>query len=393
MTKCSDDIKKLRSRIFHVIQLNDDSDIYSKIFNYFIVIVIAINLLATLLSTFDQCVKYDAVFDIIELISVLIFTVEYLMRLWTADFLYPHKTRGAAIAAFALSFFGIIDLLTFLPYYLPIFFPAGVVAFRMFRVIRIFRLFRINARYDAFNIIIEVIGDKKNQIISSMVIIFIFLIAASLCMYDVEHAAQPEVFKNAFSGMWWAVSALLTVGYGDIYPITPLGQALAIVIAFLGVGMVAIPTGIISAGFVAEYTKIKTYSASEHELQFVISDVGADHSISNKRVKDIPFPPGLLLVMIIREDKPIVPKGDTLILEGDRLVIGARNYHDDIDITLKEVLIDEDNLWIGKRVRELDLPDDELLIMLHRKGRTLVPNGNTVICRNDKIVIFKNIRI
>ena len=87
--------------------------------------------------------------------------------------------------------------------------------------------------------------------------IVMLMIASSLCMYSIEHNAQPEAFKNAFSGIWWSVSTLLTVGYGDIYPITTLGKFMAIVIAFLGVGMVAIPTGIISAGFVEHYSRIK----------------------------------------------------------------------------------------------------------------------------------------
>ena len=84
-----------------------------------------------------------------------------------------------------------------------------------------------------------------------MFIILVLMLGSSLCMYSLEHDAQPEVFKNAFSGVWWSVSTLLTIGYGDIYPITPAGKAMGIFITFLGVGMVAIPTGIISAGFVA----------------------------------------------------------------------------------------------------------------------------------------------
>lgn len=385
-------MEKTRKRIFEIIQIGNKTDWASKIFDYFIVTVIVLNLLSTLLSTFSELSQFDTVFNIIELVTVIIFTVEYILRLWTSAYLYPNKTRGKALLAFVLSFYGIIDLLTFLPFYLPIFFPAGIVAFRMFRVIRIFRLFRINAQYDAFSVIIEVINERKNQIISSMVLIFIFLIAASLCMYDVEHQAQPEVFANAFSGMWWAVSALLTVGYGDIYPITPLGQVLAILIAFLGVGMVAIPTGIISAGFVTEYTKIKTYRGSEHELQFVVSEVGEDHPIANRQVKELTFPPELLLVMIIRRGESLIPSGNTKLLVGDKLVIGAKNYRDDIDITLKELVIEEGNLWEGKRVSELELPSDELLVMIRRRNRTLVPGGNTIIRKGDGIVVFKNMK-
>ena len=152
---------------------------------------------------------------------------------------------------------GIVDLLSFLPNYLPVFFPAGAVAFRMFRVIRILRIFRVNSYYDALNVITEVIRRKRDQILSSVFIIVMLIIASSLCMYSLEHEAQPEVFKNAFSGIWWSVSTLLTVGYGDIYPVTVLGKMFSIIITFLGVGMVAIPTGILSAGFVEQYSLIK----------------------------------------------------------------------------------------------------------------------------------------
>ena len=100
-----------------------------------------------------------------------------------------------------------------------------------------------------------VLYEKRNQIISSVFIMLVLMLASSLCMYSVEHDAQPEVIQNAFSGIWWSMSTLLTVGYGDIYPVTTIGRVMAICIAFLGVGAVAIPTGIIGAGFVEQYQK------------------------------------------------------------------------------------------------------------------------------------------
>ncbi|MCR4990013.1 MAG: ion transporter, partial [Lachnospiraceae bacterium] len=242
-------MEKIKKRVFDIIQIGNRSDVPSRVFDYFIVAVIIVNLAVTMMLTFSELDPYKGLLETIELITIIIFTIEYILRLWTAGYLYPSKTAPAAVAAFIFSFYGLIDLLTFFPYYLPFFFPAGVVAFRMLRVVRIFRLFKINAQYDAFNVIMDVINEKKDQLISSMVLILIFIMASSLCMYSFEHDVQPESFKNAFSGMWWAVSALLTVGYGDIYPVTFWGQFFAIVIAFLGVGLVAIPTGIISAGF------------------------------------------------------------------------------------------------------------------------------------------------
>ena len=381
-------MEKIKKRIFDIIQIGNRSDLASRLFDQLIVVVIVLNLAVTFLSTFDELESLYCVFDVIELVTIIIFTIEYVLRIYTAGLLYPEKTYGRAVISFIFSFYGIIDLLAFMPYYLPIFFPVGIVAFRMFRVLRIFRLFKINAQYDAFNVITDVIKEKKTQIISSTVMILIFVLAASMTMYSVENPAQPENFKNAFSGIWWAVSTLLTVGYGDIYPITPAGQILAIIMAFLGVGMVAIPTGIISAGFVEEYTKIKTYRGSEHELQFVVSEVLEEHPWNNKKIRDVIFPPELILAMIIRHGDVVVPKGDTVLYSGDKLVIGAKNYRDDVDISLKEIKIEEENPWVGLRVKELELPKDELLLMIRRHNRTLVPNGNTIIKKDDGIVMF-----
>ena len=255
-------MKKIRERIFHIIQIGDKSDLPSRVFDIFIVFVICFNIAATLFATFEESAPYKNIIDQIETVTVIIFTIEYILRIWTADFLYPKKSKFVAILTFIFSFYGIVDFLTFFPFYLPIVFPAGIVALRVFRVIRIFKLFKINPNYDAFNVITEVLVEKKNQLLSSMCLILILMTASSLAMYGIENEAQPEVFSNAFSGIWWSVSTLLTVGYGDIYPITVAGRILAIITAFLGVGMVAIPTGIISAGFVEQYTRIKSSNAS-----------------------------------------------------------------------------------------------------------------------------------
>lgn len=318
-------MEKVKKRIFDIIQIGKKDDTASRMFDHFIVIVIFINLAVTFMMTFEELAPYNNLLDTIELVTIIIFTVEYILRLWTSGYLYPQKTQSAALLAFVLSFYGLIDLLSFLPYYLPFFFPAGIVAFRMFRVIRIFRLFKINAQYDAFNVIIEVINEKKNQLISSMVLILIFLMASSLCMYSFEHATQPDAFKNAFSGLWWAVSALLTVGYGDIYPVTFWGQFFAIIIAFLGVGLVAVPTGILSAGFIEKYTSIKKYHALGHDISFKEVTIKEDHPWIGRPVKELDLPAGTLILMIERNEKTIIPSGSTVINKDDGLILFSRD--------------------------------------------------------------------
>ena len=385
---------KTKKRVFDIIQIGNRKDFISSAFDLFIVIVIVLNLSVTLLQTFDELAPYEGILDVLELFTIIIFTIEYLLRIWTADLLYPDKPYWKAVLAFVLSLYGIIDFLTFFPYYLPIVFPMGAVAFRMFRVIRIFRLFRVNAQYDAFNVIINVLNDKKNQLISSICLILIFMVAASLCMYSLEHEAQPEQFANAFSGIWWSVSTLLTVGYGDIYPVTTLGKIMAIVISFLGVGMVAIPTGIISAGFVEQYAKLRmmAFHSEEHELKFVTSVIPQGHSWCGKRVKEVPFPPQIILVTIIRQGEALVPNGDTVMLENDTLVIGAKHYRGEEYINLKEIIIKEEHEWIGKQIKDLDISRQELIVMIRRRNRTIIPNGSTYVKEGDAVILYSKVK-
>ncbi len=314
-----------KKRIFNIIQIGSRSDVPSYAFDIGIVIVILVNLFVTFFSTFDQAKGYENILDAAELVTVIIFAVEYILRVWTSQYLYPEKSKAKAALSFALSASGLIDLFSFLPYFLPVFFPAGAVAFRMFRVIRIFKLFRVNAQYDAFNVIVDVIKEKKNQLISSMCIVMIFMLAASMCMYSVEHEAQPEQFQNAFSGLWWSASTLLTIGYGDVYPITTVGKMLAILISFLGVGLVAIPTGIISAAFVDRYSHLKEGGAIDDKtINFVTPTLSSDHPWVGMKVGEVILPPSMEIINIFRNGKAIDPKDNSRLKENDELVIFLR---------------------------------------------------------------------
>ena len=241
-----------KERIFKIIQIGSRTDIPSIVFDVFISIVILVCVTVTFMQTFDTFQNVPLIQEI-EFATIIIFIIEFALRIYTADLLYPGYPQGTAILKFIFSFFGMVDLLSIISYFVPVWFTSGVVALRVLRVMRIARLFRFSSEYDAFDMIFNVLRERKNQIISSVIIIVLLMFMASMLMYSIEHDAQPEAFANGFSGMWWAVSTILTVGYGDIYPVTTFGKIMAIVIAFLGVGLVAMPTGIISAGFVEEY--------------------------------------------------------------------------------------------------------------------------------------------
>ena len=382
-----------KKRVFDIIQIGTKNDVPSSAFDISIVVVIFINLFIIIFETFDESAPYKRLLDTIELITIVIFVIEYMLRIWTADYLYPKKTYLKAITSFLFSFNGVVDFLSFFPYFLP-FLPVGSVAFRMFRVVRIFRLFRINSQYDAFNIIIRVLDEQKNQLVSSIFLIIMLMVASSLCMYSIEHEVQPDNFKNAFSGIWWAMSTILTIGYGDIYPITMLGKALAIVISFLGVGIVAIPTGIISAGFVEQYSKQKylANTAEENDIHFITIHVTEKHNLLNVLVKDAKFPQGLILVLIIRDEEVVVPKGDTKILENDTLVIGAERFVNLTGIKLRELIIKEEHPWVGKQIKNLDISRLTTIVMIRRKNKTIIPNGQTTIKNGDVISIYSKKR-
>lgn len=379
-----------KRRIFEIIQIGRDQDIASIAFDFFIAFIVFLNLFATLFETFDQSLPYLPLLRGLETVTSCIFAVEYALRVWTAEYLYPKRSPLRAKLSFVFSFFGIIDLLSFLPYFLPIFFPMGIVTFRMFRVVRIFRLFRINMYYDAFSVITDVLHDKRDQIFSSVCILLILIVAASLFMYSLEHEVQPDKFQNAFSGIWWAVSTLLTVGYGDIYPVTNAGQIVGIVIAFLGVGTVAIPTGIISAGFVEQYTKLKSLAdySDETNIRFISLAVGEKHPWENMMVRDLPLPPGMILAVINRNKKPIVPKGDVKIQKGDHLIFGAEGYQNEAGITLKEFRLWDHHPWVGRPISDLNISRQTLIVMIRRKGDIIIPSGSLVLNADDEVILY-----
>ena len=285
---------------------------------------------------------------------------------------------------------GVIDLLSFLPFFLPVFFPAGAVAFRMFRLVRILRLFRVGAYYDSLNVITEVLRAKKSQLLSSCFIILTLMLAASLCMYSLEHEAQPEVFSNAFSGIWWAVSTLLTVGYGDIYPVTAAGKAFSIVLTFLGVGLVAIPTGIISAGFVEQYAAIKRRAdyIRETDVNFIKFRLQNGDAWCGKRIRDLGLPESAIIAVVRRGTETIVPRGHLQLLTGDSVVLGAEPFNDYQDVELKEIVLSAHNAWVGKRLKDLDISRQTLIVMVRRGGQILTPNGSLSFREGDKVILY-----
>jgi len=246
---------KIKQKIFEIIQPGDSDHLASQFFDCFIMALIVFSVISVFMLTFKLTEKITRILSFYETLSAYVFTVEYLLRIWTADLLYPGLTPGKARLRYVASGMAVIDLLAILPFYLPMILPINLLELRAVRLVRLLRIFKFNRYSDAFVSIMLVLKKKTIAIVTALFLVLILLVISSLLIYYVEHDAQPDKFQNAFSGLWWAVSTLTTVGYGDIYPITVAGKILGAFIAILGIGIVAVPTGILSAGFVERIDK------------------------------------------------------------------------------------------------------------------------------------------
>ena len=387
---------KRRRRVSEIIEVGTADDFVSRAYDFTGTAIVIINLIVTVMYTFNRMeADYGPLLLTIEAFTVAFFAMDYCLRVWTAQFIRPGMPERRAVWKYMTSFTGIVDLLSWLPYYLPFFFPAGAAVFRILRVVRIFRLFQINAYYDSLNVIGEVINSKRQQLFSSVFIILVLMLASSLCMYSLENEAQPEVFSNAFSGIWWSVSTLLTVGYGDIYPITIPGKIMGIFISFLGVGMVAIPTGIISAGFVDQYSRLKRMSEYAHEddVLFIKIHLRRGDSWVDKNIKDLKLPYGVIVAMVRRGRENIVPRGDVRLRANDTIILGAEAVKDDTHVDLKEVVLGRHSPWNGQRIMDLDISRQTIIVMVKRNGKVLVPNGDLVLLEGDCVILYSQERV
>ena len=375
-----------REKLFRMVSVGVVDEPVNQAYDVISTGALVLNLAASILLTFDQITAvYGGALMMIEHATVLFFGIDYVLRLITANYLYPESNERDSLIRYVFSAAGIIDLLSFLPYYLPWFFPAGLAVFRMFRVARIFRLFRINAYYDSLNVITEVISSKKQQLLSSVFIILTLMLASSLCMYSLEHEAQPEVFQNAFSGIWWSASTLLTVGYGDIYPVTTLGRVFSIIITFLGVGMVAIPTGIISAGFVEQYSQFKKLGdyGIEQNIRFVRFVLNRHDSWVGKTVRDLALPLGCLIAAIQRGDKLIIPNGDVVLIAGDLITLGAEAAGNEMPVTIREITLRKNHPWNGSKIGDVDISRQSYFVLIKRAGTAMRPRDDLVLKEGD----------
>jgi len=248
----------IRKRLYEILEVASEDDSLSRAFDIFIISLITVNVLAVILETVESLAsQYSKIFTTFELFSIVVFTIEYLLRLWVCTQKKEYENPVFGRLKFIIGPMALIDLLAILPFYLPVMFPMDPRFLRALRLFRLFRLFKMGRYSESLQTLGNVLKSKKEEIVVTFFVISLMLVFASSTIYYVEHDAQPEAFSSIPAAMWWGVATLTTVGYGDVYPITPIGKFLGAVIALLGIGMFALPAGILASGFAEELQKKK----------------------------------------------------------------------------------------------------------------------------------------
>ena len=246
-----------RKRTWEIIEVARPGDSVSWAVDSFILFLIVTNIIAVIVGSVESIyAEYGGFLDGFETLSVAVFSIEYLARIWACKADPQYSTMFLGRLRFAMRPMPIFDLLAILPFFLP-FVGIDLRMMRILRLLRFIRLAKIGRYYSSLSMIKFVFVRKKEELVLTTALMGMLLIVSSSILFFCENAAQPDKFSSIPETMWWAVATLTTVGYGDMYPITPWGKLFAGVIAILGIGMFALPTGILGAGFVEEIQKKK----------------------------------------------------------------------------------------------------------------------------------------
>lgn len=241
-----------KQRIWEILEVAKNGDTASRVFDVFILTLILLNVLAVIVGTVQSIqARFGGLLNAFEIFSVAVFSAEYLLRLWSCvvDPRFAHPITGRL--KFVLTPLAIIDFLAIAPLFIALL-GLDLRFIRAVRLLRIFRVSKVGRYVAALGLLGRVIRSRREELVITSALMVILLVIASSFMYIVESPVQPEKFPNIPATMWWAVATLTTVGYGDVYPITALGKLLASVVAVLGVGLFALPAGILGSGFVQE---------------------------------------------------------------------------------------------------------------------------------------------
>lgn len=240
---------KFQERSFEIVEAADPDDRASFAFDVFIITLICLNVVAFVIASVPSIQeKFGALLWRFEVFSVAVFTVEYGVRIWSCTTSPDYRGPITGRLQFASRPLLVIDFLAIVPFYLP-FLGLDLRALRVLRVFRIFRVLKL-ARYSAaLRLLGETISERREELLIALGVQIVLLLFVGTALFYVEHPAQPEEFSSIPAAMWYGIATLSTVGYGDMYPITSLGRFLGSISAVLGVGMFALPAGILGAAF------------------------------------------------------------------------------------------------------------------------------------------------
>lgn len=231
---------------------------WDKTVNAFIIFLILSNVIVVILETVQSLHdRYNTFFHYFDLISVIIFSIEYVLRVWSSDHDPRYKHSFLGRLKYMMSLEGLIDLLAILPFYIHVVVGLDLRVLRMLRLLRFLRLFQLTSYMKSAKMIRNVFVKRANDLKLSVVLILILVIIASSVMYFAEHTAQPAVFSSIPATLWYAIVTLTTVGFGDMIPVTIIGKAMTGVIMLSGVAIFALPAGIITAGFLEEMQHLR----------------------------------------------------------------------------------------------------------------------------------------
>lgn len=247
-------MKSLKKTVYEIIEEAAPGNRASEVFDVFLITLIALNVVALIVGTVEEIHRISpGAFQLFETTSVGIFTVEYLLRLWTCteNPIYAHPLKGRL--KYLISPLALIDLLAVLPVYLVFFVNLRGLDLRFLRVMRLLaRIVRLSRYFSSLRTLGKVVHTRRGELAAVVSVLFLLLVMASSLMFFAEHQAQPEEFASIPRAMWWSIITLTTVGYGDVFPVTAAGRVLAGVIAIVGIGLFALPAGILGSGFMEE---------------------------------------------------------------------------------------------------------------------------------------------
>lgn len=244
--------------VYHKINSGIGHSKQAGITDHFFATLITLNVIAVVLETVrDVYVTYGTLLQNFEFFSVCVFSGEYVLRLWTCtcDPRYRHPLFGRL--RYAVSADALIDLLAILPFFVPGKKSVDLRFIRILRLARFMRIFKLGRYFTAIRVILNVLRSKAAELGMCLMVMGMLIIVASSAMYFVENEAQPDKFPSIPGTMWWCVITLTTVGYGDVFPVTIAGKLLTAVLAVLGIGLFALPTGILASGFAEELQSSK----------------------------------------------------------------------------------------------------------------------------------------